>query len=635
MMACNDDQMFKCSNCKSGLDMESKTLACLHSFCEICVDKKVQGHTSENSQCPQCGEIVKSDQLTLSPVWVGFLKSRQIESKRWKCDLCWEDGEDSIATNWCKDCDKFFCYKCNRLHSKLPPKQHNSIELTLIGEQEIREAMKTDMCKIHNKVENSYCDRCNVCLCDTCYTRHVKDSCHCSSRPMSVRAAALKKQKLQGPTLLKEIEDLEKFLREKRKKSQIHSDKLERECVLKCEELGMNFEHIIQELRKKIHKLCEELEWITKQQIEKSRKFQYATERMLKKLEIWRINLRHLLKKERKEKDIVFGIDMVERKFASLSSPEFHLKIRESVREILLQVQYTSYWKQFLQGLQKEMIGSGILHYSGNFVQFENEFYLQGSNKCRLISSILVSDKDNHIFLADYSNRSIIELKESGEFLSELILTHEGENFLPREMFFNAPEILGVNCGLCGTGEERLLFLERENFSSLKIKQIVNKKKTFTSFSVCQFKKAIIFCNYQKLQFDFYTEKGEYIKTVDTGLLNGHFPRIRVDHSTGNIWGAVQTTSKIFCFNKIENKIQSIEIGRIWNFSINESGEIYFCNSLGIFAFFPKNHSIKYLYKFEKTTKRIPSIFVSREKIYVCREIEDDFLIEIHKFLEL
>ena len=94
---------------------------------------------------------------------------------------------------------------------------------------------------------------------------------------------------------------------------------------------------------------------------------------MLKKLEIWRINLRHLLKIERKEKDIVFGIDMVERKFASSSSPEFLSKISELVREMQLQLKFSPYWQQFLQRLQNEMIGSGLLDYSYDFIQFEKE----------------------------------------------------------------------------------------------------------------------------------------------------------------------------------------------------------------------------------------------------------------------
>ena len=62
----------------------------------------------------------------------------------------------------------------------------------------------------------------------------------------------------------------------------------------------------------------------------------------------------------------------------------------------------------------------------------------------RLIISIVVSDKNNHIFLADRSNNfSIIELKESSDFISKLIFRQEGKTFYPWEMFFISSEIVG------------------------------------------------------------------------------------------------------------------------------------------------------------------------------------------------
>ena len=86
-----------------------------------------------------------------------------MESIDWKCDLCLKDGKESIATNWCKNCEKFFCVKCYQYHQKflhehnafelrkLPQKQHNSIEITESIQEEIKESMRADMCKIHNE----------------------------------------------------------------------------------------------------------------------------------------------------------------------------------------------------------------------------------------------------------------------------------------------------------------------------------------------------------------------------------------------------------------------------------------------------------------------------------------------------
>ena len=241
--------LLRCSHCKNGLDMESKSFPCLHSFCQTCLKKEVNGETNGNGQCSQCHEIVQLDQLTLSPILVSDLKRQQMESTEWKCDFCLDDGIESIATNWCKNCDKFFCDSCNHFHKKLPKKQHNSTELSGNGKEEVRKAILADMCKSHNEMEDSYCERCNVCLCNTCYMSHQKDSGHCSSHPLSVREEALKKQQFQGPTLLNKIQDFEKDLEERKEKSQIYTEELKNQCHLKCEELWQNYEEIIEEVR--------------------------------------------------------------------------------------------------------------------------------------------------------------------------------------------------------------------------------------------------------------------------------------------------------------------------------------------------------------------------------------------------
>ena len=373
-MTSNDDQMYKCSDCKTRLNMESRTLTCLHSFCETCVNKKVKGETSDNIQCPQCDEIDKFEKLTLSPILASHLKSQRIETTQWKCDLCLENRNGSIATNWCKDCDKFFCSRCNKFHSKLPAKLHNSIELTLIGKLEIIEAMKTDMCKIHNKVEDLYCDRCNLCLCGTCYTRHVEESPQCSSSQIPLKEEALKKQKLEGPTLLKEINDLEKTLLQKKKKSQIYSDELERRCGMKCMDLWQTYENVVKELREKKKQPCEELQRVTKQQVEKLQKFRDETESLLRKLEGWRNNLCYLLKKEQKDKDIVFWCRICGKRIWILILPKSIKKISEPVRGMQMQLKkFSILGANSFEDFKNGKIGSGSLDYVDEFIQLEKQ----------------------------------------------------------------------------------------------------------------------------------------------------------------------------------------------------------------------------------------------------------------------
>ena len=191
-------------------------------------------------------------------------------------------------------------------------------------------------------------------------------------------------------------------------------------------------------------------------------------------------------------------------------------------------MEFSEFSKKFLQELQNKMIGFGSLDYSDNFIQFENKWNLPESNTDRIIQSVVVNHKDNHLFLADGSNCSIIEMKESGEFVFELILKDEnGNKFFPHEMTFISSEILGVVCGSEDWKEEKIFFLERQKFSPfLEIKKIINTKNKET-FSVCQIKNQILICETEKFKIDFYTEKDGFIKTIDIGESGGDWPQGR------------------------------------------------------------------------------------------------------------
>ena len=182
--------------------------------------------------------------------------------------------------------------------------------------------------------------------------------------------------------------------------------------------------------------------------------------------------------------------------------------------------------------------------------------------------------------------------------------------------------------------------MERKKFPCfLKIQKIIEKKKTFSSsFSVCKNQKEILFCDSRKFQFDFYTEKGEFLKTIDPGVETGGrgTPRIRADPSTGQIWGAKQGTCEIFSFDKKGTKIQSFKTEEeIWDFFINKLGQIFFCNFEGIFTFFPEKKLQKNLFKFQKKSEFYPpNLFILREKMFVCLKIDGKYFIKIFKFLD-
>ena len=263
--------LFQCSHCQNELNRESKSFPCLYSFCERCLNKEVKRKTNGIRHCPQCDEIGQLDQLNLSPILVSYLKCRQLEWTKWKCDFCLEDQNESIATNWCENCEEFFCAKCDRSQKKMLDQhklldEHLLIELNENGKEKVKKSIRSEKWKSHKKMGDSYCQRCNVCLCDTCYRNHLKDDC--SSLRISVKKEALNKQESQIPKLLKEIDNFEKDQKERNIKSQIYIGELKKQCDLKCEEFWQNYD-TIDKMREKTHEMCDELRRMTKDQVKK------------------------------------------------------------------------------------------------------------------------------------------------------------------------------------------------------------------------------------------------------------------------------------------------------------------------------------------------------------------------------
>ena len=638
-MASNQmESLFQCSHCENELNRESKSFPCLHSFCATCLNKEVKRETDRIDHCPKCDEIGQIDKLSLSPVLISYLKSHKIESTKWKCDFCLEDQIESIATNWCENCFKFLCDSCDRSHKKFN-KQHFVVELNENGKEKVKKSIRVEKCKSHNKMEDLYCKQCNVCLCDTCYMNHLKDPGDCSPLPISVEEEAKNKQNSQIPKLLIEIGYFEKDLEGKKFKSRNYCEELQKQCELKCEEFWQNYNDTFDKMREKTHEMCDELRQITKDQVKKWQKFLRETENMLKKFEIWRLNLHHLLKKGSKEKDVVLGVELVARNLES-SLVELNQKIKEPLIKWTLRVKYSDSWQEFLENLETEKIGFGILDFAVNSIEIETEWNLPESNTDRGITSLVVSDEDHHLFLADNLNNSIVEMTESGEFVGELELKGQnGEKLRPTEMFFDSSQILGVNCQRAGVVEEYLIFLERKKIPCfLQIKNIIKKKKTFNfSFSVCKNQKEILFCDQHKFKFDFYTEKGEFLKTIDPGVETGGWctPRIRADPSTGQIWGAKRGTCEIFSFDKKRTKIQSFKTEeKVLDFFINKFGQFFFGNFEGIFIFFPEKKLHKNLFKFQRKSECDPKLFILREKMFVFLQIDEKYFIKIFKFLD-
>ena len=129
----------------------------------------------------------------------------------------------------------------------------------------------------------------------------------------------------------------------------------------------------IDKIREKTHEMCDELRLTTKDQVKKWQKFFRETENMLKKLEIWRLNLHHLFKKVSKGKDAVLGVELVSRNLES-SLLDLNQKIKEQFSKMELKVKYSDLWQELIENLQTEKFGFGILDFAVNSIEIETEW---------------------------------------------------------------------------------------------------------------------------------------------------------------------------------------------------------------------------------------------------------------------
>ena len=129
-----------------------------------------------------------------------------------------------------------------------------------------------------------------------------------------------------------------------------------------------------------------------------------------------------------------------------------------------------------------------------------------------------VSDEDQHLFLADSLNCSIVELTETGDFVVELTLKlKNGQYLYPQKIFFYSSEILVAICWLEGW-EDYITFLQRKKNLRffLEIRKIIPKERVpyFRSISVCKYKNNILICDSRNFKIHFLTQ-GNFIKAID------------------------------------------------------------------------------------------------------------------------
>lgn len=618
--------LFQCSGCKDELDLKSKTLPCLHSYCWSCLERNFG--KKKNGNCPECEEPFVLDQLNLSPFLVTSLRFRQLESTDCKCDLCLEDGTETSAKNWCHVCQKFFCGNCSIWHKKFHP-NHNSKDLVEIEKDKELNIMSSDMCSLHERQKQLICKWCYTCLCDMCRQTHSTDSPQCESSTIRYVKDEASDQRSQCHTLAREMKDLEINLQKANQQTKKSIDKLTLDCDTKCKELWQNFEEIVANARQKTEKLCEDMKKLAAGQVEKWSHTITENEKILKQLEICNINLRYLLHECQQNVDVLYGLRLLESKLTSWLQYSVG-----SIEKGDLNVTFSHWWPETLQYLKTAMIGSVSLPIEKlplkNLI-FEKEWYVEGSNLD--VRSICISKEDDHIFICDVSNQSIIEFTEDGKLRGQCLLCEGANKFTPFDICLVSPDIFVVACGW----EKKLIFLERVKYPPyLRIKFSIDTERKF--YSVCQMDEKIFACC-GFFGVDSFTKSGQKVETIRNRISsNEHntWPIIRANSCTGliclaeiDIWKKLNksvmrhfTSSGTYITNPTSQE-------NISDFCFNEFGHYYYCNEEEFFSSSPQ----KCLYKFEVKSEGFTRILVSKKKLFILHKLEGKYLIKIFTVL--
>lgn len=294
------NMLFSCGLCRERLSTDMKTLPCLHNFCRCCIAqifrKQLPEITTTNNNnnttslfsCPECFSKVLTpdppdgfaenrakeeervqwvlDKLEPNSFILNLLKAKELQQDAQLCERCLKDNSNVSASAWCRDCDKCFCSRCLKLHQDFT--LHSEIVCLADGDlPSLKELMPRQKCDAHKEPVNTYCTRCRLCLCQSCWMGHFTVTGNCPPPLPLDKLAGLKKA--DGNVLLSGIKITENDIKRRNDETLARMSKVKEEFQTAFEQVRADRDRLISIFNKKADELLFNLESAAKAESEK------------------------------------------------------------------------------------------------------------------------------------------------------------------------------------------------------------------------------------------------------------------------------------------------------------------------------------------------------------------------------
>ena len=180
------EEQLTCAICLD-LYTNPKTLPCLHSFCQHCLEGlplRPQGynHFISCPTCRHCTQLPQPTEATDFPTAFQINNLKEIYNLMTKvsghqqvtCDNC----TTTNATGYCKECTKFLCPKCIDIHKNWAPiadHKIRSLDEVAVSASKLLPEKQEIKCSKHKKPLEIFCGTCEELICQHCTVRIHRD----------------------------------------------------------------------------------------------------------------------------------------------------------------------------------------------------------------------------------------------------------------------------------------------------------------------------------------------------------------------------------------------------------------------------------------------------------------------------